>query len=184
MPRAPLPYSTEYLLLGLIRMNPTHPYDLHKHLIEDDDLRLVWRFNQSQLYATLDKLEKAGYIFATIQEGTTYPIRKIYTITDSGCDLFDAWLQTPVSNTRNLRRDFLMKLYFLLQMPVASYREIIEAQLTVCRRWQKSVEANASELADDALYQHAVLGFRNRNIRACIDWLEDCLRFRSDEPEN
>ena len=60
MPRAPEPYSTEYLLLGLIQANPIHPYDLHKQLSSDADLRLIWRINQSQLYATVDKLEKAG----------------------------------------------------------------------------------------------------------------------------
>ena len=106
MPRRPEPYTSEYFLLGLIQAQPIYPYDLHKRLSEDEKLRLIWRFNQSQLYATLEKLEKAGLIWAADSDYLTFPARKVYSITGAGADRFEEWLATPVAEQRNLHRDF------------------------------------------------------------------------------
>ena len=179
MPRAPEPYSTEYLLLGLIRADPIHPYDLHKRLTDDADLRLIWRFNQSQLYATLEKLEKAGLIFSTISDGSAFPFRKIYRITDSGADLFEEWLLKPVESQRNLRRDFLMKLYFLMKAPGDVYDRILSDQVACCYRWLDQQEANLSDLTAEEAFRKAVFRFRVLTTRANIEWLTDCLRERS-----
>lgn len=178
MPRTPEPYSTEYLLLGLIQANPIHPYDLHKHLSDDADLRLIWRFNQSQLYATVDKLEKAGLIFSTISDGSAFPFRKIYRITDSGADLFEDWLLKPVENQRNLRRDFLMKLYFLMDAPLELYDQVFKNQLSCCFRWLDRQEANLADLEAGEIYRRAVFRFRVLTTRSNIEWLKDCLAMR------
>lgn len=178
MSRTAEPYSGEYLLLGLIRSKPIHAYDLHKHLIEDEDLHLIWRFNQSQLYALLEKLDRAGYISATIAEGTTFPFRKVYTITDEGADLFENWLEEPVLNQHNLRRDFIMKLYFLLQGSVNEYRRIIQLQLNYCASRLEKQQANLAELSSDEVFQRAVYEFRAQTTLANINWLNGLLKLK------
>lgn len=178
MPRAPEPYSTEYLLLGLIQANPIHPYDLHKRLSTDADLRLIWRFNQSQLYATVDKLEKAGLISPTISEGSAFPFRKVFQITDAGADLFEDWLMKPVESQRNLRRDFLMKLYFLMSVSLGIFNQVIKDQLSVCYRWLDQQEENLDDLEENDNYRRVVYQFRVQTTRAHIEWLTDCLAMR------
>lgn len=181
MPRRPEPYTSEYFLLGLIQAQPIYPYDLHKRLSEDEELRLIWRFNQSQLYATLEKLEKAGLIWAADSDYLTFPARKVYSITGVGADRFEEWLAAPVAEQRNLRRDFLMKLFFLMKAPLTEYRDGIALQIDCCRSWLAQQELYLADLPDDAAFQRAVLQFRARTTRAHIDWLCDCLKLRADE---
>lgn len=181
MARTAGPYSGEYLLLGLIRSKPIHPYDLHKRLIEDEDLHLIWHFNQSQLYALLEKLDRAGYISPSIAEGTTFPFRKIYTITEDGEDLFENWLSEPVLNQRDLRRDFLMKLYFLLKGSADEYQRVIQLQLNDCVNRLAKQEANLADLPPNDVFQRAVYRFRAQTTQANINWLNELLTLNQSE---
>ena len=113
MSRKQDPLSVEFLLLGIIRKQPIHAYDLDKMLKEKEELSVVWRFNQSQLYAILDKLEKNNLIQSEITQGSAFPFRKIYTLTQEGEDAFQAWKVRPVEKTRELRWVFWVKLFFL-----------------------------------------------------------------------
>jgi DNA-binding PadR family transcriptional regulator len=43
MPRVNLPLSTEYALLGFLRRQPMHGYEIHQQLSDATGLGLVWR---------------------------------------------------------------------------------------------------------------------------------------------
>ena len=59
---APASFGLEIALLGLLRAQPRHAYELHQLLQEAEPLGIIWRLKQSNLYALLAKLEEAGYV--------------------------------------------------------------------------------------------------------------------------
>lgn len=168
MPRKQDPLTIEYLLLGLIARKPIHPYDLNKLLREDPELKAIWRFEQSRLYAVLDKIERNGLIRSELTEGEAFPFRKMYSITPEGELMYSAWLYEPVRHVNELRSSFLAKLYFLKNMPEREKSLILEEQLEVCNKWLNRIESSS-----ESEYLLMVADFRTRFIRTSIEWLED-----------
>src|SRR5712691_701395 len=109
--------AVQYALLGLIssRADGTHGYKLK---VEFDALYGdFWSLNYGQLYRTLDRLERRGFIEGSelIQSGR--PNRKVYRITQNGRRRFDNWLVLPPTHEpRPLRDELSVKLLFLNQV--------------------------------------------------------------------
>ena len=60
--RAPL--STAYALLGFVRHEPMHGYQIYRRLSDTPELKAVWRMKQSHLYALLSRMEEEGLLEA------------------------------------------------------------------------------------------------------------------------
>src|SRR5262252_750744 len=102
----------EHALLGLLRAQPMHAYEMHQQLLRAEALGLVWHLKQAHLYALLAKLETAGYVGSTTESQGTRPPRKILHLTPAGAVAFADWVTTPVAHGRDLRLEFLAKLFF------------------------------------------------------------------------
>ena len=106
-PRPALPLRLEYILLGMIRRQATHGYEILRSWNDFNDIGLVWRIKPGSLYAGLEKLEQLQYVCGTIFPGDNSPQRKEYSITAAGEQAFLEWMQTPVETSRDFRQDFL-----------------------------------------------------------------------------
>src|SRR5215207_5283006 len=104
--------TIEYALLGYVYERPVHGYEIYQQLSAATGLWQVWHLKQSQLYALLTKLEEAQYLAATLQPQDARPPRKIYHLTETGRNAYENWLTTPVTHGRQMRIEFLAKLYF------------------------------------------------------------------------
>lgn len=166
MPRKQDPLTMEYLLLGVISREPIHPYDLNKLLKSDPELKSIWHFEQSRLYALLDKLEKNGLISSKMEEGDAFPFRKVYHITREGKFLFSLWLQEPAAHHNELRSSFLAKLYFLREYP-EELSDLTDRQIILCKEW-----AEKARYEGEGDYLQMLSAFRVTMIQAAIDWLE------------
>ncbi len=175
MARKAQPLSVEFILLGLIRQTPIHTYDLAKKLESDDELSILWRFNQSQLYAILDKLEKSTLIESRIAAGAAFPFRKVYSLTEKGEKLFQEWKLSPVEQPHMMRSAFLPKLYFLKNEPYEQFETIIREQKKVCELSLEKFTERIKALPPEAVYQQMVFDFRIKNIEGIIQWLSACL---------
>ena len=67
----------KYVILGLLRDNPRHGYDIIRELGERS--RGLYKPSPGVIYPTLQMLEEMGYAVSTEQEG-----KKVYTITEEG----------------------------------------------------------------------------------------------------
>lgn len=112
MTRVQNPLALEFILLGFIAQGPIHGYDLYKKMCEADGISLVWRVKQSHLYALLDKLVINGMLTTKIVAGDVFPSRKEFKITEKGRNEVHAWLTSPVHHGRDLRQEFLAKIFF------------------------------------------------------------------------
>ena len=166
----------DFILLGLIGQQPTHAYDLYRRLTVSEDLKTVWTFRQSRLYAVLDKIEKNGLITTHIDDETSLPVRKICTLTTEGEQTFEAWLHSPVRHINEIRSDFLGKLYFLDQRSVPEREQVIRDQIRCCKDWLATAEKKLAQYPDPDEYLHMVYSFRIEFIRSSIRWLETLLK--------
>ena len=151
-------------------------YDLYRQLTDSEELKTVWTFRQSRLYAVLDKIEKNGLITTHIDNETSLPVRKICTLTEEGKRTFEVWLHSPVSHIKEIRSDFLGKLYFLNQRPRSERDQVITDQVRCCKDWQKTAEQKLTQHPDPDEYLHMVYSFRIEFIRSSIRWLETLLQ--------
>ncbi|MHC1771992.1 MAG: PadR family transcriptional regulator [Flexilinea sp.] len=180
MSRKQDPLSVEYILLGIIRRSPIHAYDLAKMLGSQEELRIIWRFNQSQLYAVLEKIERNGLIQSEIKTGAAFPFRKVYSLTEKGDELFKKWKMEPVQKPHMIRSDFMAKLYFLKDEPRDQFEAVIHAQIVVCEQWLENFRKRMENLPSEVVYQKMVFDFRMKSLEAMIEWLNSCLEIRQN----
>lgn len=175
MTRPQDPLTMDFLLLGIIDRKPTHAYDLYKQLTSDEELKSLWTFRQSRLYAVLDKIERNGLISTAIDPEPTLPVRKICTLTPEGKETFENWLHSPVDHMNEIRSDFLGKLYFLKDRPEAEQRQVLEMQKHRCETWLSNIEKKLDQHPEKDDYLHIVYSFRAEFIRSTLKWLESIM---------
>lgn len=173
-PRAALPLAIEYALLGYLQQEPLHGYAIYRRLADPAGLGTVWRLKQSQLYALLDKLEAAGCVTATVEPQAGRPPRKVFRLTRAGRGAFRRWLHSPVATPRQMRQEFLAKLYFARRAGHAAARELIELQRAACREWLAGQTARAEAQRAAQPYAALVSRYRSGQLRAMLAWLDEC----------
>lgn len=181
-PKQRTAYGIEYSLLGFLRDAPLHGYELWQRMATDAALRSVWRLKQAHLYAILARLEADDLIIGEQIPQPARPPKRLLRLTPSGRSAFEQWRQTPVQHGRDLRIEFLAKLFWAQQDSPATARNLITAQQGLCEQWL----ANLHALPVDAFEQpYAVLvgEFRRHQIAAVIEWLHLCARLVAERPE-
>ncbi len=176
MPRTQTPFSLEYILLGLLDQRPMHGYDLHRKLSEVSGVGLVWQIKQSQLYALLDRMETEGLLESRLVTDGSRPPRKEFSLTGIGRQTFKAWMVAPVDNERDVRQEFLARLYFARQTSPETAVELIEEQICACLEWVESLEIARQNLSTNQRFDRLVYEFRLHQVRATLEWLELCRR--------
>ena len=184
-PRKADPPALEYVLLGLIRLHPSHGYEMFHSLHRDEGIGMIWQVKPAHLYALLDKLEQMGWLDSHVQTGEGFLPRKTYRITSTGEQVFQNWMNRPVSAPHRMRQEFLARLYFVMQgtgpqgtgpqdtgpqVTVASMG-LIGRQMEACQRWQKDLQIQLERLPTGAAFERQVLHFRLGQIQAMQEWL-------------
>lgn len=161
------PLTIEYALLGFMHDEALHGYEINRRLSETHELRLVWRVKQSRLYALLSRLEDEGLLAATLEPQDGRPPRKVYHLTAAGRRAYDRWLTQPVQLPREMRLEFMLKLYFSLQEGPQTATWLIERQLEVCDRWLATQAGSETP----GTFARAVRRYRRGHIEAIREWL-------------
>jgi PadR family transcriptional regulator, regulatory protein AphA len=170
-PKRPQPLTLELGLLGYLRPGPLHGYQIHQRLLEPDGPGMVWRIKQAQLYAHLEKLEENSLIQSTLQAQETRPTRRVYRLTKDGQYTYDLWLRSPVNTPRQIRQEFMVKLYFAQRENQHTVHALIDNQLSVCQGW---LEMHQGQLAaaPSGSFSGVVLNYRLGQIYATLGWLQ------------
>lgn len=172
MARPQDPLTMDFLLLGIIDQKPTHAYDLYKQLTSSEELKTLWTFRQSRLYAVLDKIERNGLIATSVDAEPTLPIRKVCSLTPLGKETFEDWLHSPVDHMNEIRSDFLGKLYFLKDRPQQEREQVLNVQKTRCETWLRNIEKKLEEHPEPEDFLHMVYSFRTEFIRSALCWID------------
>lgn len=168
------PLSVEYALLGLVRERPMHGYEIYQRLRAGQGLGLVWQVKQGLLYAMLNRLEEDGLLTASLEARGARPPRKLWQLTPEGARDFAVWLRKPVEHGRDVRVEFLAKLFFAWQDGALATHTLIEAQRAMTTGLLAKLKERAAALERERSYDWLVLRYRIGQLEAALQWFDEC----------
>jgi PadR family transcriptional regulator, regulatory protein AphA len=174
MPMVKLPLTVEHALLGLLRRQPLHGYEIAQRVAATEAMGLAWSWKQSQVYAELGRLEDEGYLTSAVEAQGMRPPRKVFQLTPQGESAFADWVASPVAHGRDFQLEFPLKLYFAQQEGGAAARALLARQQEACRAWLTALRAQESPSGDQPPYLRLVQQFRRSQIETILAWLSTC----------
>lgn len=174
--RASMPAEHAVLALLADAGGTGHGYDLARQFQAGQPLGEVLRLEPSMLYHHLKKLERNGWVTTEVEPQGSRPPRQVHTLTESGWAEVDGWLAEPVQRTREIRLDFLVKLYFARRLSPESVPDLIGRQRAILGealdRLRDQIATAAGTDDEDAGFTRDALDLRLRQTQAAIDWLD------------
>jgi PadR family transcriptional regulator AphA len=162
----------EYAVLGLLRERPAYGYELQKHLSGGKGLARVCPVEPAMVYAILKSLSGLDLIDGE-WDNSTYPPRAVYAATEEGDAAFLRWLHQPVGRMREVRHDFLVKLYFALKDDAQTALDLIDEQMEVCQDYEGEIERDL-QLTEDGSFDAIALQSKATAARLTRQWLAGC----------
>ena len=168
--------AVQYAILGLLSASTDggHGYQLKPQF--DQLYGDFWTLNYSQLYRTLDRLERAGLIECTERVQGRRPNRKVYRVTTSGRQSFDDWLLLPPSDDpRPLRDELSVKLLFLTEPRRKETLALIRSQRTIYLQHLARLTKRRSlleESGEEMCVTSLLLLQADMRVRTDLAWLD------------
>ena len=163
--------STLYIsLLGFFLEKPNYGYEVYKHLDTATSFFKIWHLKRSQFYNFLEKLFTENYLSHEYEEGQQYPDRRIFSITNSGRLKLINWVETPVEHGREMRQDFLVKLFICQNFFPEKVVELVQNQKSICLDWLEWQENQLIQEEDQFL--KLLTNYRKMQIQSMIEWLK------------
>lgn len=174
--------AAEHAILGLLALSESgtgHGYDLARQFSPEAPLGDVVRLEPGMVYHHLKKLERLGWVLAVPQAEPGRPARRLYALSAPGRAELGRWLSEPVARTREIRLDFLVKLYLALLLDPALAVRLVEEQRDLCARLVESLsnrlrsgQVDENRDAVTARFGDMVLDMRLAQTRAALAWLD------------
>jgi DNA-binding PadR family transcriptional regulator len=171
MPRRHELGAPDYAILGLLRFGPRHGYELLPYFSRGGELGLVCTLGTPRLYAILHALEELELVQCETSPPSSGPPRKVFSLTEAGIEAFESWLNQPIRRLRQIRQDFLLKLYFSRLLPGHDTPGLIERQLAACRTVSDELQA-AADAEPAESFTRLVYQSRQATADATVRWLE------------
>ena len=161
----------QYAVLGLLNRAPAHGYDLMHSFNEGADLAAVARIEQPSLYAALRDLAGEDLIAGHEERDGLRPPRTVYQLTAAGESVLATWLSEPVKRLREVRFDFLLKLYFARERGKTATCSLVDAQIAVCHSYLSDLESRSAGLSPDS-FGYIVIQSKASAARSTLEWLQ------------
>jgi len=158
----------EFVVLGIIMDGATHGYEICQ-----SELNHIWHIPISQTYALLRRLEKEKMVTFHLSRQGHRPQKKVYTLTAEGRKAFLSWVGKPAEKIRNIRTEFLSKLFLIRKLRLDMGASLITAQLKICKARKKRIGGDIP--ASAGTFRDMISLYRHTMIDATILWLEECL---------
>jgi PadR family transcriptional regulator AphA len=157
----------EYMVLALLALRNMHGYDMMA-FVADEGLMAVCPIEQSTLYTYLRNVEARGFVAWTEERVGNRPPRKTYTLTDLGRAAIAEWLRQPVARMREVRLEFLLKLYFLAEVDPNAHRELLAQQIVVVEEYLGHLDAQGAATP----FEELVARSKRSAAEATLGWLK------------
>lgn len=158
----------EYGVLGLLAWKPMHGYEMAR-FFDRDDLHEVCPVEQSLLYSYLRNLEGAALVTWKERRVGNRPPRKIFELTQQGRQVVFEWLRQPVDRLREIRLDFLLKLYLLKKIDPAAGATLLADQVQACAAYR---DALAERAEDAGPFERLLVTSKVSAAEATLSWLK------------
>jgi PadR family transcriptional regulator, regulatory protein AphA len=172
----------EHALLGLLAMRESgtgHGYELARSFGPDAPLGRVIRIEPGMVYHHLKKLERLGWVVVLPDAAPERPARRPFALSPAGREELLRWLAEPVAHTREIRLEFLVKLYLALVLDLTVATRLIDEQREMCSRLIESLSEQrqrgrgSGQVDAGAMrFGEMVLDMRLAQTEAALAWLD------------
>jgi DNA-binding PadR family transcriptional regulator len=158
--------SVPRTFLALLESGPSYGYDLKREY--DARFGSDRPVAYGQVYATLSRLLKNGFVTVDGTEAGSGPERKRYAITPDGVADVEGWLGQPEKPDLHLQTTLYMKVVLALRSG-RSATEVLDAQRIEHLRLMRELTARkeSGELADQLISDYGLF-----HLEADLRWLE------------
>jgi len=159
--------STEYVLLGTLFSGHKHGYEVMQFL--ESTLESTWRVSTSQLYVLLKRLEREGLVHSSLETQETRPSRRVFSLTPPGKNAFLEWVRNPTEHVRDLRIEFLAKLFFFHRLSLKGGDELVSAQVKALGEIKEGIRKRQERENDP--FEKLVVGIKVMTVETWLQWL-------------
>ncbi len=159
---------TEYVLLGTLMSGPKHGYEIRQFL--GTALGSTWHVGTSQLYNLLKRLEWEGLVSSSLETQEDRPSKRVFSLSEAGEKSFLVWLNCSTDNVRDLRVEFLAKLFFFQRLRLEGGEDLIKRQNKVMNKTKERLLKRFKD--EEAPYDRLVLDFKMLTVDAWLEWLD------------
>jgi len=158
--------SVAQTFLGLLEEQPRHGYDLKR--VYDDRFGRARPLQYGQVYSTLARLLKRGFVTVDGVEPGGGPDRKRYAITHAGVADVERWLAEPEAPEPYLQSTLYAKVALAL-LTGRGAQAILDAQRAEHLRAMRELTRRKAtgDIADQLVCDHALF-----HLEADLRWLE------------
>jgi len=161
---------TAYAILGVLRERSMHGYEIAQHFKPEAELGQVVPAEMSTIYTFLKDLQEHGLIQGERVTVGARPPRTVFSLTAEAEPLFLDWVRRPVARIREVRLDFLIKLYFAQRLGGAEAQILLDAQIAVCQDYLERQKAGERDLKP-ASFEHVVQESKLTAAEGTLSWL-------------
>ncbi len=166
---------SEWSVLGLLCVAPTHGWTLTRELSRHGELGAIWTTGRPVVYRSLEFLEERKLIRRLdVEPSPQGPPRVVFGPTPAGRRAFRRWLAEPVTHLRDMRPLFLLKLVLAERAGIVP-PPILAAQHVA---FTKVVESLEAELAESSGTERILLRFRLESTCSALRFIESLLADR------
>jgi len=120
---------TNLILLSFLRQRPMHGYEIQQ-LIQLSRMDVWANVLSGSIYYALNKMENEGLIETVAEERTGARLRKIYSITTKGEELFQQMIRETLTLTpHSAKSDFSLGLTWIEDIPASEAVNLLEQNL-------------------------------------------------------
>ena len=175
--------ALDHILLGLLR-EPNTGYDLKK--LFDSSLAHFWAAEQSQIYTTLARLEKKGFVETHDAPSLRGPKRRVYSLTTTGHAELRGWLLGG-PEIADLRFPYLAQVFMLDELGDLDEAIVFFTELrTDFRHRMAALESMdgmlratwpgyPDDVSLDGMFPVMTLRFGFMRIKTTLRWIDECL---------
>ncbi|MCU1672901.1 MAG: PadR family transcriptional regulator [Frankiales bacterium] len=156
-------------LLALLAQEPMYGYQLRAEF--EQRTGATWPLNVGQVYTTLGRLERDGFVQAAGDDGEGHVV---YGITDAGRVEVRGWFDTPVSREAPPRDELAIKLAMAVTVPDVDVRAVVQRQRTATVRALQDYTRLKQTGSDGELAWLLVLESLIFAAEAEVRWLDHC----------
>ena len=147
---------------------PRHGYEILRFL--ETQMGNAWHVSPSQLYVLLKKLEQEGLLCSRMESQETRPPKRVFSLNSTGKKSFLDWLYSPTEHVRDLRIEFLAKLFFFRHFSLKDGSKLIMAQIQLLEKTKEMIKQRRE--SENDRFNHLIFGVKIATVVAWLEWLE------------
>lgn len=159
-------------LLALLSERPKYGYQLKAEF--EARTGAAWPLNVGQVYTTLDRLERDGFVSSVAETGGEAERRRRYQLTDAGRDAQEGWFAASAGSDVPPRDDLVMKVLLAVHVDGIDALAVVRVQRTARVERLQVQRRRQREAGADGLSERLVADALAIRLESEVRWLDLC----------